>query len=370
MSNAVVGILIILFLIILNCGRLFFLKFGRVDVLTLLAPLCVILSILQIIAWKADFFSLILLGISVFCFFVNFRAFLRFLSGLYVDHYSFAFKIGAIVVLLAAIAEVVLIAMFFPRAIKDTDFNTKKTVKLLSGSFNYGFEKVGLLPVINCEMFIFEPTEESLKKDTVVLFFPDKRADTSHYEPYLMSLANNGYAVCSADYFSKDLKWFHSFADNRFFRRMFMIIKYFSNETMFATENEFYTYNTIKECEETLKFAKQYFGEDKKFFFIGDVMTFEGTKDFASRNLSSSEGYFNIAELEDYKTPGFGCIQQLAPVLGYKFNLEPLSDFSIPRKMAEETIKMIRENSKPKAELIEENSSAEEKSENTSEINQ
>ena len=68
MSNAVVGILIILFLIILNCGRLFFLKFGRVDVLTLLAPLCVILSILQIIAWKADFFSLILLGISVFCF--------------------------------------------------------------------------------------------------------------------------------------------------------------------------------------------------------------------------------------------------------------------------------------------------------------
>jgi hypothetical protein len=370
MSNAVVGILIILFLIILNCGRLFFLKFGRVDVLTLLAPLCVILSILQIIAWKADFFSLILLGISVFCFFVNFRAFLRFLSGLYVDHYSFAFKIGAIVVLLAAIAEVVLIAMFFPRAIKDTDFNTKKTVKLLSGSFNYGFEKVGLLPVINCEMFIFEPTEESLKKDTVVLFFPDKRADTSHYEPYLMSLANNGYAVCSADYFSKDLKWFHSFADNRFFRRMFMIIKYFSNETMFATENEFYTYNTIKECEETLKFAKQYFGEDKKFFFIGDVMTFEGTKDFASRNLSSSEGYFNIAELEDYKTPGFGCIQQLAPVLGYKFNLEPLSDFSIPRKMAEDTIKMIPENSKPKAELIEENSSAEEKSENTSEINQ
>ena len=90
---------------------------------------------------------------------------MRFLSGLYVDHYSFAFKIGAIVVLLAAIAEVVLVAMFFPRAIKDTDFNTKKTVKLLSGSFNYGFEKVGLLPVINCEMFIFEPTEESLKKD-------------------------------------------------------------------------------------------------------------------------------------------------------------------------------------------------------------
>ena len=114
----------------------------------------------------------------------------------------------------------------------------------------------------------------------------------------------------------------------------------------------------------SLKFAKQYFGEDKKFFFVGDVMTFEGVKDFASRNLSSSEGYFNIAELEDYKTPGFGCVQQLVPVLGYKFNVEPSSDFFIPRKMAEDTIKMIPENSKPKAELIEENP------ENISEINQ
>ncbi|MBQ5632497.1 MAG: hypothetical protein IIU99_05275, partial [Treponema sp.] len=120
----------------------------------------------------------------------------------------------------------------------------------------------------------------------------------------------------------------------------------------------------------TLKFAKQYFGEDKKFFFIGDVMTFEGVKDYSSRNSNSSEGCFNIAELEDYKTPGFGCIQQLAPVLGNKFNVEPSSDFSIPRKMAEDTIKMIPENSKPKAELIEENSSVEEKSENISEINQ
>jgi hypothetical protein len=38
--------------------------------------------------------------------------------------------------------------------------------------------------------------------------------------------------------------------------------------------------------------------------------------------------------------------------------------------MAEETIKMIPENSKPKAKLIEENSSAEENPENISEINQ
>ena len=370
MANSVIGILIVLFLIILNCGRMFFLKFGRIDVLTVLAPLSVILSVLQILAWKVDFFSLTLLFISIFCFIVNFRAFLRFLSGLYVDHYSFAFKIGAILVLLAAIAEVVLVVMFFPRAIKDTDFNAKKTVKLLSGSFNYGFEKTGILPVVNCEMFIYEPTEESLKKDTVVLFFSDKRADTSHYEPYLMSLADNGYTVCSADYFSKDLKWFHSFADNRFFRRMFMILKYFSNETMFVTENEFYTYNTINECEATLKFAKQYFGEDKKFFFIGDVMTFEGVKDYSSRNSNSSEGCFNIAELEVYKTPGFGCVQQLAPVLGYKFNVEPSSDFSIPRKMAEETIKMIPENSKPKPELNEEILPTEEKSENITEINQ
>lgn len=341
MANSVIGILIVLFLIILNCGRMFFLKFGRIDVLTVLAPLSVILSVLQILAWKVDFFSLTLLFISIFCFIVNFRAFLRFLSGLYVDHYSFAFKIGAVFVLLAAITEIVLVCLFFPKAIKDTDFKVKKDIKLFNGSFNYGFEKIGLLPIVNCEMFVYEASDDAIKNDSVVLFFPDKRSDSSHYEPYFMALADKGYTVCSADYFAKDLKWFHTFADNRYFRRMFMILKYYSNEVLFNAENEFYTYNTIKECEATFKFAQDLFGSDKKFFFVGDLMTFEGVKDFVSRNGDYSDGLLNLAELESYKTPGFGCVQQVSPVLGYKFNLKSDSDFSVPRKMAEETIKFI-----------------------------
>ena len=110
---------------------------------------------------------------------------------------------------------------------------------------------------------------------------------------------------------------------------------------MFNAENEFYTYNTIKECEATFKFAQDLFGSDKKFFFVGDLMTFEGVKDFVSRNGDYSDGLLNLAELESYKTPGFGCVQQVSPVLGYKFNLKSDSDFSVPRKMAEETIKFI-----------------------------
>ena len=114
MVYPVLGQILILSVVIINCSRIFFLKFGKIDSLTVLAPLAVILSFIQIAAWKADFFSFIILAISILNFFVNFRAFLRFISGLYVDHYSLGFKIGEIIIIILSAFELGILIYFFP----------------------------------------------------------------------------------------------------------------------------------------------------------------------------------------------------------------------------------------------------------------
>ena len=91
---------------------MFFLRYGKVDTLTVLAPISIILCILQIVAWGLDVFIFVLLIISILDFCTNFRALLRFVSGLYVDHYSIAFKIGAFLVLILAVAEALTILLF------------------------------------------------------------------------------------------------------------------------------------------------------------------------------------------------------------------------------------------------------------------
>ena len=62
METPFLGELLIIFLILLNCVRIFLLKFGKIDSLTILAPISVVLAILQIFAWNVDIFSLSILS--------------------------------------------------------------------------------------------------------------------------------------------------------------------------------------------------------------------------------------------------------------------------------------------------------------------
>ena len=80
MESPFFGELLILFLIFLNCARIFLLKFGKVDSLTVLAPVSLVLAFLHIIAWNAVVFSLSILAISLFCVLINFRSFLCFIG--------------------------------------------------------------------------------------------------------------------------------------------------------------------------------------------------------------------------------------------------------------------------------------------------
>lgn len=340
MANPLFGQLLILSLLFINSVRIFFLKFGKVDSLAVLAPLCVVLSVLQIIAWKADVFSLTILFFSVFAFIINFRALLRFISGLYVDHYSMAFSVGAIFIAVLVILQTVLMILFWPYSIKVSDYNIEKKVVRLTGSFREGFSETGPFVVSNAQAYVYNPVN-AVSDDVFVLFVPDKRADTSHYEPYLRAVANCGYKVLSVDYFSKDLKWLHNGADISYFRRMVMILKYMMKPILFEAEKEFYTYNTLQECKETFNLVARKIGDMPKVIFIGDEMTKDGIKDFCKDN-NSVLGYFSLTDFEEYKSVGLGCVSQVAPLISYRLGIEEENNLVVPNLLASKSAEKIK----------------------------
>lgn len=347
MGNSELGELLILFLLILNCSRMFFLKYGKVDSLTILAPICVILSVLQILAWNANFFSIILLIISVFAFFVNFRALLRFLSRLYVDHYSVAFKTGALIVLILSVCEVAAIIYFFPANFNLSRRNVKKETIRLSGSFSGGFEKSGFFAISDGTVFKYErknkTTESESKADETnetetnepiatenpaknpIIIIPDKRADSESYEPLAILLAEKGFTVYSADFYSNDLRWFHNAADSKYLRRMFMRFDYRKNPVQFNAKKEFFSYNSGKEIEAIVKFAEnenalQESGNPgEKVFVISDWMSENALEDFAKQNKERVSGTMKLSEQAEYKTKGFGFVHFTEPFIEYIF---------------------------------------------------
>lgn len=344
MVYPVLGQILILSIVIINCSRIFFLKFGKIDSLTVLAPLAVILSFIQIAAWKADFFSFIILAISILNFFVNFRAFLRFISGLYVDHYSLGFKIGEIIIIILSAFELGILIFFFPISIFDNKFKSEWETIRVTGSFRTGFSKAPVFSKASGEVNVFTPVSENLPQK-VVIFFPDKRAETERYIPFLKFLSEHGFYVVSSDLYSSDVKWFYSFRDIKFLRRASMIHSYLKNPVQFESEREFYIYNTMQECEGVYNFAKDFFPAECEFFMLGDEMTFSGVNEYAKTNKNIS-AVFNLAQLIEYNTKGFGFIENLEPILAAYFETPRKKNFDNIRACAEQTASFFEENSK------------------------
>ena len=109
-------------------------------------------------------------------------------------------------VLTTFLSTVAIVATFLtaPVEFSPNELNVKKNLTNYTGSFRAGFQKSSIFSYSNVKLYTFSPIEndETLlesdaqnKENPVVLFFPDKRADTHNYSPYLQLLAQKGFTV-------------------------------------------------------------------------------------------------------------------------------------------------------------------------------
>ena len=346
MPNPIFGELLILFLLILNSARIFFLKYGKIDSLTVLAPLCTILSVLQIIAWGADIFSLAVFAVSVFAFFTNFRALLRFLSGLYVDHYSVAFKSGAFFIIIISSAICAVLIYFRPLDFGIIKSDVKKEKIPVSGSFTLGFEQSGFFTIPCGEVYVYSPSSQAAEEKSdarpPVIFISDKRADTLNYEPLFYELAERGFKIYTGDFYSRDLKWYKGAANTKIFRRFAMISDYIFKKSQFEAQQDFFAFNSASEFEDLLNFIKEREKQDfLPLFAVGDWMSERTLPDFYSAHRNEICGYLSLTDCSEYKTKGFGLIEITNPMLALYLGFGRASNNSQTEKIAREVISII-----------------------------
>lgn len=347
MVNFAAGEFLIVFLLIANCTRIFFLKYGRRDALAVIAPVCVVLSFLQIAAWNIDVFSAALLLLSLVCFIINFRALLRFVSGLYIDRYSIAFRISATLLFLAALAVGAFLVLLRPVGTNFVKSGVSVEKIRLHGTFSRGFERADMFERADAIITIYE-SDSAAKKNQAVVVVPDKRADSDRYAPYFASLAQMGYTVCTGDFYAKDVRWLHNAGDIRYFRRAAMLFAYFRDPARFASEKEFYTYNAMQECKALLRFAE---GLDASaVFFVGDSMTDTAVADFSKLNQTKVCGQLSLTSISEYRTAGFGCVEQTMPLVARLLGRNRDSDLFVPKYLAMQTASLIPAPAEPQEE--------------------
>lgn len=352
------GEILILLLLLITNGRIFFLKRVKQDRIVVIAPICFLLSILQFFAWGIDLFLIAIFLLSTLVLLSNFHALFRYSEKLYIDHYSPLMYVWCIITTILSLIIIAGTIYFMPAEIQNQKLSIEETKYTYSGNFRSGFDysRFTLSPKLTVYKFSQAPDNSHLYADEVetsvespkkniIIFLPDKTGDTYHYKPYLQHLAQEGYIVYSGDFFSSDCRWMHNLADSKALRRNIMTWEKLASNKKFMQQREFYNYNIFLECKEMFKIVTNLEQDpDNSIILFGDEMSSTALEDFYNNNKTKNpnlKGYFLINTLESYETPGFGCVKQTDPIVANLLGISRDYAFTDIHKMTKETISLI-----------------------------
>lgn len=331
--------LVLVMLVFLN-ARILFTRRTRHDALAILAPLSVIVTILQMLAWGIRFTELAIFGLALVTAILNYRSIVRFSQDLFVDSYSVKFFIASILFLLIALFALAVVVAMRPVRLQTEKYNVQVKREYFSCDTSSDFSESNFKEANeisdkrNFTLYTFSNENVSSQKNTVVLFVGDVLAETLNYEPYLILLARAGYTVLAADLYEDN---FSDLRNSKSFRRFFLLKNFFQDEKSAANKIEFREESMKNRANE---FSKIYCGiynalasiaknryAEKGIFIVGDSSSVLPTENldaifgkyFSAPDARAFPRSMNLADIADYTTPGFGFVAQTEPIFAKIF---------------------------------------------------
>ena len=144
-------------------------------------------------------------------------------------------------------------------------------------------------------------------------------------------MAQKGYTIIASDFYAYNSKYEYKITNSKLFRRFFALRNYFKskkeNEALVST-------TTIKNYKATAKIALELFGEERKLFFITDNISFDDIKSITEAWPVNTLNFFSLNKISEYKSSGFGFVEQTDILVAKKLGLSKDSTFFIPRYVA------------------------------------
>ncbi len=346
MFDLFLGELLLLLLIIFCTSRIFFTKNASIDSAVFLSPIVFLLSILEIFVWGLNPLLLIVFFLSIVILITNGHALIRLSNRLFVDYYSPVFIVFTVIELLVALFLTACLIFFAPVNYSFKENGIKREKVLLSGTLANGLtESSTVSEKLNASgiLYKYEPIKNSPDADKpIVLFVSSAKAPVSMYEPYLLLLAKKDYQVFACDFYSSDARIFNSFADLPYFKRFFSLLLNFLNPKEFKKIERKEKNLIPKEYSAVTKFLLEKHGKTKKVFFVTDKMNSDSILNVMDEFPENQSGFFSLSKISEYKSSGFGFVEQNDIILARYFKVQRDSSLFIPRYVAGKTASEIK----------------------------
>ena len=362
------GELLVFAMLLITNLRVFFVKQVRRDPLVVLAPFTFTISILQVFAFGIDFITALGVFIGLLVLLSNFHAIFRYFEKLYIDHYSILMKVWAVFTVTLCVLAAGITIYFAPVEVPSRKLKIAEFQMRYKGRFADGFKLIKPFEKANAVLTCFSPnftpkadfrSLKNIDRDKIIIFFPDKRGDTANYVPYLQQLALENYTVFSIDYFADDCRWMHSkFEDLKISRRISIVARSYLNDKIFASQREFYNYNIKMEIGASIKLIDDILakldgdggandGDNKvsttpglsknQYYLVCDWMGKTSLDEYQKKYPEKIRDIFLLDSVEQYKTPGYGVIEETDPFLATLLGSKRDSAFSTSKMLALKT---------------------------------
>ncbi|MCR5725051.1 MAG: hypothetical protein K6G80_08205 [Treponema sp.] len=335
--------------------RFLFTKKARIDPLSLLAPLALIMALLALHIWGAEPSIIITLIITILVFFTNVRALFRLSAQLYVDHYSILFITFSVLEIIASLLTACLLTIYRPVKYKPADFSVTKTAQYLTGTLASGCHiRTRLLEPtkITGTLYTYRP-EDSAETPAesashaaarpIVLLMPKPTATAVHYEPYCMLLAQKGYTVMCADFYAGAASLYNSHADNKLLRRPYSVYLSLLHGDRFANLQDSQIQYNLRCYAALAKLALEEYGNEAPLFFAIDAIGIDQLNSLVAQFEQNVIGFFALNRIQEYRTSGYGFVEQSDPFTAAFLKAERDPSFFIPRYVAGKTDEAIQD---------------------------
>ena len=320
MTNQTLGELLLLILLGISCARIFFTRSARLDPLSALPLITLVLCVLFLVAFGLTGINVLITAIAFFNFIWNIRSLVRFHNKLVVDHFGIMFIIVSIFNLIAVIVLTVFVIIYRPAKINTKTYAVQTSRQRYCLKENAYSECSS--PIDYATLIVDKYTGETSSGKSILLM-PGFLSSSSMYEPFCVKLAHDGYTVYSAQLFGKEAVWFGDIRDSRFLRRFCM---------MYSERNN------PEEFEEALKHKDEYYSKlssalipiisadstDKLYIVTdGADLTSGSMLSNMFNGKKACDGIFDLAVIPTYSTPEYGPIEQTYPLLAkFYFDIE------------------------------------------------
>ena len=169
-----------------------------------------------------------------------------------------------------------------------------------------------------------------------------------------MLLAQKGYTVFAADLYTSEMDFLSRNIESPV-KKFLYDSKFFRKFAALQTEKiDMVNFNALINEEQKLsskkysaltRLALEYFGDNAKVFYIVDGVDFDSIysviDEFNTEPYSNATGFFSMNRVDEYKTSGYGFIEQTDVLLAYQKGIEREEKFFIPRYVANKTVQTI-----------------------------